>query len=113
MRNFWLGFAIAIVLIVLAGFLFVRYGFVDPRADIPVSSLEEKIAMPSLDAAVDRRAPDAEPNPADRRQPDCRHEDLSDELLELSWRHPHPSWNVCRCTVRSEERRVGKECRSR
>lgn len=60
MRNFWLGFAIAIVLIVLAGFLFVRYGFVDPRADIPVSSLEEKIAMPSLDAAVDRRAPDAQ-----------------------------------------------------
>jgi mono/diheme cytochrome c family protein len=58
MRNFWLGFAIAIVLVVLAGFLFIRFGFIDPRADIPVSSLEEKIAMPSLDAAVDRRAPE-------------------------------------------------------
>ena len=57
MRNFWLGFVIGIVLVVLAGFFFIRFGFVDPRADIPVSSLEERIAMPALDAAVDRRAP--------------------------------------------------------
>lgn len=57
MRNFWLGFGIAIVVVFLAGFLFIRFGLIDPRADIPVSSLEEKIAMPSLDAAVDRRAP--------------------------------------------------------
>jgi mono/diheme cytochrome c family protein len=60
MRNFWLGFAIAIVLVVLVGFLSIRYGFIDPRADIPVGSLEAKIAMPALDAAVDRRAPDTQ-----------------------------------------------------
>jgi thiosulfate dehydrogenase len=58
MRNFWLGFVIAIVLVVLVGFLFIRTGAIDPRADIPVSSLEAKIAMPALDAAVDRRAPE-------------------------------------------------------
>jgi thiosulfate dehydrogenase len=60
MRNFWLGFAIAIVVVVLAGFVFIRNGFIDPRADIPVGSLEEKLAMPSLDAAVDRRAPETQ-----------------------------------------------------
>ena len=60
MRNFWLGFAIAIVIVVLAGFLSIRFGFIDPRADIPVSSLEKKIAMPSLDAAIDRRAPETQ-----------------------------------------------------
>lgn len=60
MRNFWLGFVIAIVIIVLAGFLSIRFGFIDPRADIPVSSLEQKIAMPSLDAAIDRRAPETQ-----------------------------------------------------
>jgi mono/diheme cytochrome c family protein len=60
MRNFWLGFAIAVVVVFLAGFLFIRSGFIDPRADIPVGSLEEKIAMPALDAAVDRRAPETQ-----------------------------------------------------
>jgi hypothetical protein len=30
------------------------FGFVDPRADLPVDWLESKVAMPSLDAAVDR-----------------------------------------------------------
>ncbi len=60
MRNFWLGFAIAIVMVFLAGFLSIRFGFIDPRADIPVSSLEKKIAMPSLDAAIDRRAPETQ-----------------------------------------------------
>jgi thiosulfate dehydrogenase len=60
MRNFWLGFAIAIVIIVLGGFLSIRFGLIDPRADIPVSSLEQKIAMPSLDAAVGRRAPETQ-----------------------------------------------------
>ena len=30
----------------------------DPRADIPVDTLEKTIAMPSLDASVDRHAPE-------------------------------------------------------
>ncbi len=57
MRTFWLGFIIAIGFGLLAGLLFVRLGFVNPRADIPVNRLERSIAMPSLDAAVGRRAP--------------------------------------------------------
>ena len=60
MRKFFLGFVVAVVVVLGAGFLCVRFGLMDPRADIPVNSLERRIAMPSLDAAVDRRAPEAQ-----------------------------------------------------
>ncbi len=58
MRKFFIGFGAAIVVIFLAGIFYVRLGFINPRADIPISSLDKAIAMPSLDAAVDRRAPE-------------------------------------------------------
>lgn len=58
MLKFWLGFLIAVVVIFVGGFFYVRFGLVDPRADIPINSLEATVAMPSLDAAVERRAPD-------------------------------------------------------
>jgi thiosulfate dehydrogenase len=57
MLKFLAGFLLAIVAVFLAGFCFLRLGFFDPRADIAVGALETRIAMPSLDAAVDRRAP--------------------------------------------------------
>ena len=57
MLKFLLGFAVAVFVLLTAGFCYVRFGFVDPRADLPIDWLESKIAMPSLDAAVDRRAP--------------------------------------------------------
>lgn len=57
MRNFLIGFVTAVLLVLLACFMYVRLGFVDPRADIPVNELEKKVAMPSLDASLDRRAP--------------------------------------------------------
>ena len=57
MRKFVLGFVGALVVIPVAGFAFVRLGFMDPRADIPINPLERRIAMPSLDAAIGRRAP--------------------------------------------------------
>jgi len=60
MWKFIVGFVAAIVVVFLAGFCYVRLGFFDPRADIAVGSLESKIAMPSLDAAVDRRAPQSQ-----------------------------------------------------
>jgi mono/diheme cytochrome c family protein len=56
MRTFALGFITALLLPPLAVFAFVRLGFVNPRADIPVNRLEQRVAMPSLDAAVARRA---------------------------------------------------------
>jgi mono/diheme cytochrome c family protein len=59
MRKFFLGFITAAVVVLLAGFVCIRFGLMDPRADIPINAIEQKIAMPSLDAAVDRRAPEA------------------------------------------------------
>jgi thiosulfate dehydrogenase len=60
MRNFVLGFAAAFLVVLLAVFCYVRLGFFDPRADVEVGGLESKIAMPSLDAAVDRHAPEVQ-----------------------------------------------------
>jgi mono/diheme cytochrome c family protein len=58
MRNFLLGGLAALIAVALAGFGYVRLGFVDPRADLPVGSFERGIAMPALDASVDRHAPE-------------------------------------------------------
>jgi mono/diheme cytochrome c family protein len=57
MSRFLIGFVTAVVLVLLAVFCYVRFGFVDPRADAQMSAFEMKIAMPALDASVDRRAP--------------------------------------------------------
>ena len=57
MIKFLVGFLTAVVLVLLTLFCYVRFGFVDPRADLEPGSLETKLAMPALDASVDRRAP--------------------------------------------------------
>ena len=64
MRKFLLGVLTGLVVLVLAGFSYMRFGFLDPRADIPVNAVEQEIAMPSLDASVERRALDIK-NPVD------------------------------------------------
>jgi mono/diheme cytochrome c family protein len=56
MFKFLIGFVTAVLVLSAVGFGYVRLGFVDPRADVPTDWLESKIAMPSLDAAVDRHA---------------------------------------------------------
>jgi mono/diheme cytochrome c family protein len=72
MRKFWLGFITAVVVVVLAEFCYVRFGFINPGADIPVNALESKIAMPALDAAVERRAAEAK-NPLDASDANLLH----------------------------------------
>ena len=60
MRKFYLGFGVAViagVLALLAIFIYVRFGFLNMRADIPINPVEKAIAMPSVDASVGRRAP--------------------------------------------------------
>lgn len=60
-----LGVLIGIVVFVTAALCYVRTGFIDPRADAEVGALETKLAMPALDASVERRAPDLKnPMPA-------------------------------------------------
>lgn len=58
MLRILIGLLLGIVVALAAVLCYVRFGFVDPRADIEIGSLEKKIAMPALDASVDRRAPD-------------------------------------------------------
>jgi thiosulfate dehydrogenase len=60
MLKFLLGFVVAVLVVLLTGYLYVRGGFVDPRADTEVGLLERKIAMPALDAAIDRHAPEVQ-----------------------------------------------------
>ena len=59
MVRFLTGLVVGVVVVLVALFCYVRFGFVDPRADQEPGSLEMKVAMPALDASVDRRAPDA------------------------------------------------------
>jgi mono/diheme cytochrome c family protein len=59
MFRFLIGFVLGVVAILLGMYCYVRLGFVDPRADAEVGAIEHKVAMPALDASVDRRAPDA------------------------------------------------------
>jgi thiosulfate dehydrogenase len=68
MRNFLLGLAAAVLVLPLAAFCYVRFGFVDPRADTEIGVLERRFAMPSLDAALDRHAPDTQ-NPIQPTDP--------------------------------------------
>jgi thiosulfate dehydrogenase len=56
MLRFLSGFIAAIVIMLLAGFLWLRLGFVDSRADAPGNALERAVAMPALDASVRRHA---------------------------------------------------------
>jgi thiosulfate dehydrogenase len=59
MFRFLFGFVLGVAAILLGMYCYLRYGFADPRADAQMSGLERSIAMPGLDASVDRRAPDA------------------------------------------------------
>ena len=56
MLRFISGFIAAIVVVLLAGYLWLPLGFVDSRADAPGNALERSVAMPALDASVRRHA---------------------------------------------------------
>ena len=64
MRKFVLGIITGVALAVVAAFamgmgalMYVEQGFVDLRADIPLSAFEKKHAMEAMDAGLDRYAP--------------------------------------------------------
>ena len=58
MGRILLGRVVGAVIVMVAALWDVRLGYVDPRADAEVGALERKLAMPALDASIDRRAPD-------------------------------------------------------
>lgn len=57
MRNFVIGFVVAVILLIGGLYLYARFGFINPRADAPASPLEASQAMAILDSSIDRRAP--------------------------------------------------------
>jgi len=63
MLKYVLGFVSGIIVVLLVAFFWLRFGLIDPQADVPENALEQGIAMPALDAAVDRRVPEVT-NPA-------------------------------------------------
>ena len=66
MKKYVLGIVTGLALAIIAVFtmglgvlMYVEQGHVDPRADIPISSIEKNRAMGALDASLDRYAPHA------------------------------------------------------
>ncbi len=57
MRNFILGFIVAIVLLLIVGSGFALLGFLPTRANTPPPATERHLAMSALDNSVDRHAP--------------------------------------------------------
>jgi hypothetical protein len=55
MIRFLIGFAAGVIVVLLAVFCYVRFGFVDPRADQEVGALERTIAMPDVADVIRRR----------------------------------------------------------
>src|SRR2546430_7383142 len=57
MRNFILGVIITLLVLVAGGLCLALLGFVHTNADATPPSWEQRIAMSSLDAAMERHAP--------------------------------------------------------
>ncbi|MBS1840147.1 MAG: c-type cytochrome [Acidobacteria bacterium] len=62
MKNFILGSLFTLFTLSLAGFSYLRLGFAEVRADIPISRWEASLLAPAVHASVRRHAPEI-PNP--------------------------------------------------
>jgi mono/diheme cytochrome c family protein len=62
MKNFFLGALSTFLLLSLAAFAYLRFGYAEVRGDIPAPSFEARLLEPAVRASVRRHAPDI-PNP--------------------------------------------------
>jgi len=62
MKNFFRGIVFAIIALALGGWLYLRFGFADICADVPVSRFDSEIAGTALHASAERHMP-KEKNP--------------------------------------------------
>lgn len=62
MNNFFLGAFVTLAALALGGFLYLRLGFAEVRADLPPSRLEDYVMRSAVHASVRREAPE-QPNP--------------------------------------------------
>jgi thiosulfate dehydrogenase len=57
MRNFFLGVAVTLIVLIASGWFVLEKGYVDFSANQEPSSMESRLAMAAVDASTDRRAP--------------------------------------------------------
>ena len=62
MKNFFLGSFVTLAALVLGGFLYLRLGFAEVRADLAPSKLEDYVMRSVVHASVRREAPE-QPSP--------------------------------------------------
>ena len=62
MRNFLGGVLFTVLLLLVGGLAYLRFGFAEVRADLPPSRWEKALMFSSVHASVRRRAPEM-PNP--------------------------------------------------
>ncbi len=54
--RFWLGFVVALLVVVIISAVVFNFGFFPTTADVPPHSLERRIATTALDASMERHA---------------------------------------------------------
>ena len=59
MKNFFRGIVFAIVALALGGWLYLRFGFADVCANVPLSWLDSDVASAAMHASAARHAPEA------------------------------------------------------
>ncbi len=62
MRNFLGGVLFTVLLLLVGGLAYLRFGFAEVRADLPPSRWEKALMFSAVHASVRRRAPEM-PNP--------------------------------------------------
>ena len=62
MKNFFLGILVTLIVLFVAGFLYLRLGFAEVRGDAPGSKFESYLMNRAVHASVRRQAPEL-PNP--------------------------------------------------
>lgn len=58
MGKFFLGVIVTLVVLVAGGYLYLKLGYLNLRADVQPSAFEKRNAMGLMDASTDRHAPD-------------------------------------------------------
>jgi hypothetical protein len=58
MKNFFRGIVFAIIALALGGWLYLRFGFADVCANVPLSRLDSELASTAVHASAARHAPE-------------------------------------------------------
>jgi mono/diheme cytochrome c family protein len=59
MKQFFLGVLCTLVVLAIAGFGYIRFGFTEVRGDLPVSGFENSLMRAGVGSSIQREAPEA------------------------------------------------------